>query len=232
VVLLDTTFYSFYPRYFYGGIREENKRIYFYHPYLGSESLVFDFNHVVGDTIFYDVCQSCGLCDMILSSIDSVQLVDGSYRRRFNFYPDAMYPYIEGIGSSAGILSICVPPGGPGALSWELTCFRVHDTLLYYQNATENCSIITSVEPVVHVNNNISIHPTPFNSVVTIEFGKIIREGTLEVRNLAGQIVLKERISNSDMEIIPAECFQTNGIYFLTVKAEDKVYCSKLVCER
>jgi hypothetical protein len=75
----------------------------------------------------------------------------------------------------------------------------------------------------------MSIHPNPFTSEVIIQFGKIIREGILQVRNPAGQIILSETKNNSDHEIIPAAYFDSDGIYFLEMKTEDEVYTSKLM---
>ena len=223
---------DFAPPHFIGGLREQDKIIYFYDPYLLSEDTVFNFTLGVGDTVAHVYYIFSGWQWLTVSQIDSVPMLDGSFRRRFNFYPPLSDSYIEGIGSSYSIFPEYTPPFGPGAVFFQLTCFTDHDTLLYHESSNEDCSLITSVEQVMNVNNEMSTHPNPFSNEVSIEFGKIIHEGVLEIKNVSGQIVLKERISNSDLEIIPAEYFQANGIYFLTVKTEDKVYCSKLVCER
>ncbi|MFI5134289.1 MAG: T9SS type A sorting domain-containing protein [Chitinophagales bacterium] len=229
ITVIDSTI--FYPRHFIGGLREEDRIVYFYNPDSSEEHTAFNFNLGVGDTVAYVYHPLLGYYYVTISAIDSVQLLDETFRRRFNFLPPFADYYIEGIGSSYGILPEYTPPSGLGSVSYQLTYFKDHGEPLYHESATEECSVMTSVLEVPET-NKINIRPNPFSNYFTIEFGKTFYEGVIEIRNLAGQIVFKQSIGNSSTETISNEYFKEGGIYFLIIKTDYEVYSSKLVYQR
>jgi len=93
------------------------------------EGLIYDFNLQEGDRF-----REGGACEGIVTSVDSVVLLDGSKRKRIHLnYPGVIglenEEWIEGIGSSAGLFAIehlCYSDHPYG-----LGCFRSGDEVLY-----------------------------------------------------------------------------------------------------
>jgi hypothetical protein len=123
-----------------GGMREIDKRIYFYYKECSNPVLLYDFGLNVGDSI----ALSCELCYtdeplyMKVTSIDSVLIGDMSYRKRINFDYGPAQPWIEGIGSTAGLLYpyyscfTCT-------CFLELVCFKQDVTTLYLNEDLVPC---------------------------------------------------------------------------------------------
>lgn len=97
-------------------MKEEDKRVIYT---LGSQTdTILDFNLTVGDTVVIGECDlmysSVEECQfMVLETIDSIQLRDGSIRKRLNFYGhnagiysfvDFEVSWIDGIGSTRGLI--------------------------------------------------------------------------------------------------------------------------------
>ena len=103
--------------YYVGAIRQDTlqRKIYFLPPFQNTDTLLYDFNLSLGDTLppSYTNCTT-----NIVSSVDSV-LVGAMYRKRFGLG----YTYlIEGIGNTFGLLQpICfmLEPGS------QLNCFGI-----------------------------------------------------------------------------------------------------------
>jgi len=141
-----------------GGLREDNKRVY----YIGGvypsssyaanrqqikrikdcdysenvqtegEMLLYDFNLKVGDNV------RLGYYDSYIFSIDSI-LIGNSYRKRYNTGYDVI---VEGIGSiQKGLLGslIQVPTCGAG-MSWEFVCFSQNGECVYKNPAYKECN--------------------------------------------------------------------------------------------
>jgi len=124
--------------------REDNKRVYILHN--GTESLVFDANANLGDTlqIFHDDMGNPALCpDTCLIKIMGIDLVNtgGLYRKRLHFQylncPGSIDYWITGIGFRYGIVKKCFEYIGPPAL--ELVCYYENDSLMFKNPAYTTC---------------------------------------------------------------------------------------------
>ncbi|MGE5393923.1 MAG: hypothetical protein ACM3P1_04210, partial [Candidatus Saccharibacteria bacterium] len=122
-----------------GGIREENKRIYFYAidsvPYPGmytypskkKEIILYDFSLKLGDSISNRDNYHTGSDYAKVIKVDSI-LTEVGYRKRWTFGKAPLRPYtdaqwIEGIGSIKGLLFVLgdIPMNGPYN---DLMCVR------------------------------------------------------------------------------------------------------------
>lgn len=221
--------YTYFPRIFYGGIREDDKVVYFYGPSQG-ESLVFDFKHIVGDTVA-TVDYFGNPVKVTVLSIDSVQMLDGSYRRRFNFWPDFGAPYIEGIGTQ-DIFPIYYAMGGPGSTNWQLTCFMDYGNLLYYESATEECSLITSANEIDVSNNRLEVFPNPFSDECRISFGSTIHNAHIRVIDPLGRTVINKEVSQASSLNISGDELKSYGCYLVVLDQEDISVTAKIVFGR
>lgn len=218
--------YTFQPSHFIGGIREENHVVYLYGSAFG-EKLLFDFNHLVGDTVA-TVDYLGNPISVTLKSIDSVQMLDGTYRRRYNFWPDFGAPYIEGIGTQ-DIYPIYYAVGGPGSTNWQLTCYIDHGNLLYYQSATEECSLITSANEIDVSNSRLEVFPNPFSDECRISFGSTIHNAHIRVIDALGRTVINKEVSQAPSLNISGEELKSYGCYLVVLDQEDISVTAKIV---
>jgi hypothetical protein len=177
----DTTFNKNNATYV-GGIREdEQKRIYFkgetlihdfkpmidFHNY--DEILLFDFSVGIGDTIWEGNYPE-GVFQ-IVSNVDTIQ-IEGSLRRRIHFQNYYWVKWIEGIGSTKGLLftSGDLPTNG---LDNDLICFKQDNEILYFNNNYDDCMpLITGIEEFQYNNSEIIVYPNPtVNGCLTFQFG-------------------------------------------------------------
>jgi hypothetical protein len=100
-VYVDDSIYISYM----GGLREIDKKVYFFWRDCADPVLLYDFGLNVGDSVRLacDLCYFEGPLYMKVTSVDSVLIGDTSYRRRINFDYGPEQSWIEGIGSVGGL---------------------------------------------------------------------------------------------------------------------------------
>ena len=132
-----------------GGIREDNKKIYYYSidslPYqyigiqTGSEVILYDFTLKLGDTIRNNLFRISHPDKLIVFIVDSI-LIGTQYRKTYTFgYPNASKAlpwatWVEGIGSLRGLLFATgdLPTSGV----WnDVICFRQDYNILYHDTS-------------------------------------------------------------------------------------------------
>ncbi|GEM_PF-4046741 len=141
--------------------REVNKKIYAYKQ--DGEILVYDFSNLsIGDSISAKGFTGAFPQDTI-SNIDSIQLADGSKRKRYEVSSIGCNSYlIEGIGSTKEFIPQLY---GCAEYMAGLICHSVNGKVLYLDSRLAplgNCPIITSSEEIVNIENfNSIIYPNP-----------------------------------------------------------------------
>jgi hypothetical protein len=212
-----------------GGIREANKKIFFIclnsiqcvlHP----EQVLYNFNAIIGDTIQYALYGGAS-GNWTVQSIDSIQLLDGKYRKKFNIDVAFCMPgyVIEGIGNANDLLYGCYT-GGPG--SYELLCFKQNKTLLYLGPTFNTCYYNTvSTQEYTASSAKIIIYPNPI-----VEFGNITLSNLpnnfsykIEVYNYLGSKV-KESFYNENMYSILKKDFTPGFYVFKIVNEQKRIY--------
>lgn len=211
-----------------GGIRQDipNKKIYFIcvngNPNQVScsnnfsERLLYNFNAAIGDTILYPVGPyNCPSCIEKVQTIDSVQLNDGTFRKRFNKPSGGASPpwsaIIEGMGSESHLLN-GMTHNGPYVVAVE--CFKQNNITLFNGQAPYNaCSKPTAVK---EINSSflISASPNPFSMQTTLKTDGFFKNATLTVYNIYGELV--KQIDNlSEHAIIFRRDDLPGGLYFI-----------------
>jgi hypothetical protein len=122
-----------------GGLRENNKRIFYLNHNCSFEMIRYDFNLNIGDSILIP----CFPCDSTSNSpydykkvigIDSVLLTDMTYRKRMIF--DNCAPWIEGIGCIGGLFFIDCST----CICWnETVCVQQDNTTIYLNDYHVPC---------------------------------------------------------------------------------------------
>ncbi|MBE2188054.1 MAG: T9SS type A sorting domain-containing protein [Bacteroidetes bacterium] len=184
-----------------------NKLVYFIFPLTSIDTVLYDFNLSIGDTVPPSPLNDNGNIVNIVTDIDSVYL-GGVYRKRFQLdsctFPQQLY-YIEGIGSTFGLLS---PTGCPFEEIYNLLCYT-ENSLTVFPNNTTTCSIVTSVNETTQINNKFSIFPNPTTGTLFITTE--LQSYDISIFNSTGQLIQKRKIiSNSillDISDLPTGLF-------------------------
>lgn len=235
--LFDSTLNSPWSTY-YAAIREQNKQVF---AKFGNndETLLYDFNLLVGDTIRYTYCITTGLQDTshsVLTKIDSVLLKDGKYRKRYTFDPASFAggtltdTVIEGLGSNMWqglfdpLLRFCTCGDGYG-----VTCIKTYDTTRYLLNSDCDhcfCTFLTPVAGITGFSGKIS--PNPFSDKTTLSFSRELNNATLTVYDAAGrQMTVLKNINGQTLSVsrneIPA------GVYLMELKEGNTVLAKEKI---
>ncbi len=147
-----------------GAIRQDAsvRKVFVVPPAETNEQLLYDFNLTVGDSVLGYIQCNTGPPDTVIA-IDSI-LIGNNYRKRWfinNYYN--IY-YIEGIGSTNGLLS-----PSPGyivdAIGGQI-CF-IEDDIVLYSEGNNACSLITDVVEANHL-IDVTLFPNPATTSITI----------------------------------------------------------------
>jgi len=207
-----------------GGLREEDKRVYYYSmKCLGeehgeilnapipvdSEIILYDFNLQSGDTITSDVFRLRGYINkMIVSDFDSI-LVGGRYRKQYNFVTEygtlfTFEHWVEGVGNLHGLLS---DTGGIPTSNWNswLICMIEGDEVLYHDSQFGSCyNENTNSVQLLENKSGIKATPNPAGSKLKVDFGD----------NNYQRLIL------SDLSGRPVRQYLVDGLKTLTIERE------------
>jgi hypothetical protein len=232
-LLYDSTFTNPNSTYF-AAIREQNKKVY---TVIGNnpETILYDFNLSVSDTITYNSLFSTGidaLFSRVVTKVDSILLLNGKYRKRWAFAPvlptsSTSDTVVEGIGSIIwrGLFNPLIPNICTCGNEWRFACFKQNDTVLYLDNPKCNhcfCSLWTSVNKVEEQKRNL-FYPNPFSTETTLQADNPFNDATLTMYNLSGQQV--KQIKNISGNTITLHRDNLpRGIYFLQLIQGNKTF--------
>ncbi len=127
--------------------------------------LLYDFDLAIGDTIAWRNDPN------VVLSIDSIQLKDNTWRRTFHFDDQHHYFWIEGIGSSLGLLNSYANLQATD-IRCSLHCFRENNQLKYPKtdaNAALCDSLIVAASDPKDGSVQTKLYPNPAAGAVTLE---------------------------------------------------------------
>lgn len=217
---------------YYAAIREEDKRIY---TIIGEspETILYDFNLNVGDTLTYAYPENFS---RILSHIDSVQLYTGEYRKRYVLNPidwGFSDTVVEGIGSVVyvGLFNPLVQAHPTNGSNCTFTCFKQNE-IIYYLNNPECdhcfCTLLTEMEDTKE-KEKLSVYPNPLQFQTTIQTDYYLHNATLLLYNSLGQQVKEVKNISGKTFILKRENLPV-GIYFFELTQDKKsIFMDKLI---
>ncbi len=195
-----------------GAIRQDTalKKVFYVPPTDITEQLLYDFNMQIGDTIKGFLENNAFSPDTVIS-IDSV-LVGANYRKRWNINNCYGIRFIEGIGSTYGLIQ-----QSPGCITdqadYTITCFQQNGKVIY-PDTTSNCDIITNIKILTESLIQINIFPNPSNSSFTIDIDKATNIRETRLTDLLGNIILQQQTCSQSKIIIDN---LQSGTYILTL---------------
>ncbi len=173
-------------------IRQEGLKIYI-KEYEDSDTLLYDFNLNIGDTLPKTWNQSHD--DYIISSIDSI-LVGNSIRKVFYFETMGDYVLIEGIGHSDGLLEPFPPILECGH---NLYCFALNDTT-YFPEYGAPCDLTVDIIENPYI-ETISLSPNPTDDHIVINSSNYTEILEIVFYTQTGQKALTIKAPNSTIDI-------------------------------
>ena len=218
-----------------GAFREDTilKRAYLVLPGDTMDSLLYDFNLQVGDTV-NSVLHSLSIygnncAPYIITAMDS-QLIGSSYRKRWTIGLMSglciQARYVEGVGNLFGFLdSYYTFEEGP-----LLLCFSVNNQPQYYIGPISVCNPLSINEiPEQAIISNLLISPNPvsdnfFNVDTGIHLTSEIR--FIDIYNSTGITCHFNWTKYSDSMILINNFNLSPGIYLLTVRTSNSNYLS------
>lgn len=217
-----TTSFFTAPTCWYNAIRQDtiNKKVYGHHIY-GGDSLLYDFNLQVGDTIHSVILaylRDAGVDTIRIGRIDSI-LINGVYHKQFftdtveliNQGPHA-FSYIEGIGFVEGFVIVDIG----FERSSELECVGKNFNQSLYPDSTYNCIFATSLNDIQR-ENSLRIYPNPSSDFLRIH--STIAIMSIEIIDMLGHVVYTKSTNGSEA-LIPINEL-SNGIYSARILQSD-----------
>jgi hypothetical protein len=146
---------------FAGAIRQDTlqQKVIIYFNSVSGDTILYDFNLHVGDTLDGSKVIWGSANYFIISSIDSI-LINGQYRKRYN-YKDTIgcnldSSIIEGIGGTSGLI---LAPSNCFEWFTSLTSFE-QNGIGMYPDVSANCVIISAIKNIL-ADNYLNIYPNP-----------------------------------------------------------------------
>ena len=213
----------------FGSFRNDSihKKVWLRLPNTTQDSLWFDFNYSVGDTLrpSYAIQPSQqGSAPLIITRIDSVFL--GNKSRRTYIINDSSclsltntifgLPYpsqlIEGIGSTNGIGKHFYNCNSYEQI--QLACVEISGQSIYPSSSSSQCVTISNINEVESNDIAFNFNPNPSNGEVFIT-NKLSLSGTIRVYDAKGRIIV-----NSETIPQKIELHGSNKIYFIVIQTE------------
>lgn len=199
-------------------------KVYLYRDVDSSESLLYNFALLPGDTV-------PGMFGYVVDSIENISLF-GQNERKFHIVGDSVSDIItpiyilDGIGSSIGltdfdpyILTVS------GETYTNLVCFQ---TGINVYPSGSVCDIFSSTPEDSDRNNFVQIYPNPSYSYIDIAFPQTF-QSTIKIFNSFGQLVSeRESESNSTSLRINTELLSA-GVYFISCDGGDRIYTGRFL---
>ncbi len=222
-----------------GNIIESDKKVY-YCDTSGNQGLLYDFSASEGSTIKIVNYFSNGSIysddnDTIKVTVENIDTVNylGEDRLRFDIYSGGLCIdyWIEGIGSTKGILYSCVVWDGSFR---ELLCVHNSNSLIYenterdvcYMDSTNEKSNDTTSKVKVQTDQQIIIYPNPANDVVYFDYSdNIFNDLSFNIFNSLGELVTSSNLKSKKISLN-----LETGLYFIRIMEKEKlVFNSKLL---
>ena len=211
-----------------GAIREENKKIYTVKEDQGeTEVLLYDFDVEVGDIITSNASFGYMTEPLEVLSIDTIVLLDGTIRKKYNVGPDF---WVEGIGSMSGLFAPITPMLTNYTAPW-LKCFNHNQTNIYINEymaelSCESCFCILDTASLDNSQNMI-VYPNPFYDEL---FYEKENEEPCDIIIYNSEGLRIRKFNNHSFSSIYLGDLP-KGIYLIQILSNDKYYINKIIKE-
>lgn len=212
-----------------GFIRSDTNGDIYARDLLNEEGLIYKFNVQVYDTFtIYNPFNEWLVFQVIVTEIDSIFIIPANqFRKRIKLEGNDIWAgeeyWIEGIGSSAGIIQ-------SGADIVQLTGWAMYDPLCQWQNETlvysnpeyNSCFITVSTPEISNVIPEITIQPNPMVDLSNvIIYGLPNGNYQFEIYDIFGRNLYNRQVSGDTTIDLNRNQFKS-GLYIISLSNEIK----------
>lgn len=209
----------------FGYLRNDsaNKKVWLRFPNSNQDTLFYDFDFNVGDTIGNGDFYMSPPFNQVVDSVDTVYL-GGRYRRKLYYSNPCGSPgeydfIIEGVGAKTGFSfnNSCLLAGTNNSL------ICMGDSLGGIYPDSTTCNLITSISKKTKVKNEIQLSPNPTNGILKLQTQAQLK--SIEVYNLQGQKVQEVSLTRRRWELP-----EKSGLYLIRIQDEEgRVFTEKII---
>ena len=194
-------------------IRSLDKKMFVWMPHDTAESVFYDFDLKIGDTL--GPSNHYYLNDIYVIGIDSIYTANG-YLKIFELNGASSARYLlEGIGNSNGLIEPFYTVFDCG---FSLGCYSLNDSA-YYPTSGLSCNLTIGIDKLSEP-ERISAYINQGSGAASLKVNSFLKNATLSVYNSGGAIVKKYTgINGNNFDILVNEL--SAGIYFLNLKQEN-----------
>ena len=170
------------------------------------EQLLFDFSLQPNDMFYNTYYMEAE--SLFVSNIDSIQLYDGSYRRRINMdgvSTGQSYSFIEGIGCFEGLLHGVF---NDGVIAYQMLCVKEKTVPLYGY-------CVTYFTNINRQDNKFDIFPNPTCEYINVSCQDIHQKCFAKIYNLCGEVIQQAEIVDENTLINISSA--SPGLYFFMI---------------
>jgi Secretion system C-terminal sorting domain len=215
--------------YYNGAFRNDsiNKKVYYVPPSSINDTLLYDFNLNLYDTLHQSYLYDSSTMTMcFVDEIDSV-LIGSKYHKEFRIANGSIPPYlylIEGIGSSSGLLAHLHPIFECGD---DLKCV-IENGVTIYPDSTYSCQLVDGGSEIICPIFLFKINPNPVSDWGVLNLSPPVNNLELSITNALGIEI--ERIYNlKNDERIDLSKFQSGLYLYKVIKGTTIVSNGKLI---
>ena len=185
--------------------------------FLEPDAILYDFTLQPGDTLTSGYQAFFGF-PLVVTSVDSVMIGNGEYRKRINF-DDPYYGinYVESIGGTEGLFTPLVPFESGGGFM----CVKENGANLW----GDECDYWFVNIPQYKI-NEVFIFPNPAHETITIAVPLILLNQNLKLFSSSGVLIKSIRI-NSEKTVLQLKGVNP-GLYFYQISSGSTFFKGKL----
>lgn len=215
----------YYPVDYYTYLRNDtaNKKVYAY--INGNDSLIYDFDMTIGDSLYSTIQNGWG-SDINIDTIYTATYygVNRKVIATKDTFGNIQRKLIEGLGSEFGFIAYSYDPGFENGAFTK--CIKFNGTTLYGDSSI-SCDLALGISELKS-NFDLKVFPNPTTNRITIE----TKENTMTPYNIELKTIYGNTIINKqtflNTEILNLENLPT-GIYLLAIKSSNKLKVERII---
>ena len=185
---------------------------------VGETRLLYDFDLEIGDQLSWKTPPN------EVGFIDSMQMLDGSWRRRFTFVDlnagivDTTQYWIEGMGGPRSLFDAYLPYA-PIDTWASLSCFSENGEVLYSWSGSPDCDtiIVADAPELAPAPADVRVYPNPASGAFTIEIPEGALPALLRIFDIQGHL-LQEREINAGRSEVALPSQNSGAVLFLQIR--------------
>jgi hypothetical protein len=189
------------------------------------DTLLYDFNLSVGDTLPETYIYQIGWGNIIrIDSIDTVMTSGHTITRYHMDNAGWGSEYIlHGIGSTIGFLETIYPFFESEN---HLGCFRNYIDSIYYPDSSLTCDVFTDIHESFATNCSIGIYPNPVKDILNIDNASGFHA---QLFSITGLLISETEIKNEHFELKLKDV--PEGMYFLRFEKDLEIKAKKIIVQ-